>query len=146
MISPLLQYAISKYHQRIGGDHYFPLIIVNTCIHIGYKFYLGIYENGRGEGQGTHVSVELVPSKGPFDDSLCWPAKCTMTLQLLNQHRDQDHITMTRELEWKQPSEEGEEGEEVTFSDKFIAHGDLKWNAEKHTQYLKDEYLHFRIV
>ena len=109
----------------------------------GYKFYLRIYENGQGEGQRTHVSVKLVACKGPFDSSLRWPAKCTMTLQLLNQHRDQDHVTVTKELEWQRPTEGLEV---VTFSDKFIAHDDLKWNAEKHTQYLKDDCLHFRIA
>ena len=108
----------------------------------GYNFYLRIYENVRGEGQGTHVSVELVPCKGLFDGSLRWPAKCTITLQLLNQHRDQDHHTVTKELEWQNPIDRTRA---VTFSDKFIAHDDLKWNAEKHTQYLKDDCLHFRI-
>ena len=109
----------------------------------GYRFRLGIYEDGRGEGQGTHVSVKIVPCKGPFDDALWWPAKCTMTLQLLNQHRDQDHITVTKELKWQKPTEKVEV---VTFSEKFIAHDDLKWNAEKCTQYLKDSCLHFRIA
>ena len=99
-------------------------------------------KNVRGEGQGTHVSVELVPCKGLFDGSLRWPAKCTITLQLLNQHRDQDHHTVTKELEWQNPIDRTRA---VTFSDKFIAHDDLKWNAEKHTQYLKDDCLHFRI-
>ena len=109
----------------------------------GYKFWLRIWEDGQGEGQGTHVSVELVPSKGPFDNSLQWPAKCTMTLQLLNQHRDQDHVTVTKKLEWPNPIDSTRA---VTFSDKLIAHDDLRWNAEKHTQYLKDNCFHFRIA
>ena len=136
----------------------------------GYKFRFDIYENGRGGGQGTHVSIELVAQKSPTDGYLRWPAKCTITLQLLNQHRDQDHVTVTKELEWEEPRVEGldipplgyrkADGEArrrnrpvqtgvtraVTFSDKFIALNDLKWNAEKRTQYLKDDCLHFRIT
>ena len=109
----------------------------------GYKFRLRIHENGIGEGRRTHVSVQLEAHKGPFDKSLCWPAKCTMILQLLNQHRDQNHHTVTKKLEWQKPTVEVEV---ITFSDKFIAHNDLKWNAEKCTQYLKDDCLHFRIA
>ena len=106
----------------------------------GYMFRLRVYENGRG---GTHMSVELVPYKGPFDDSLRWPAMCTITLQLLNQYQDQDHHTVTKELVWRKPTDRIRTS--VTFSDTFIALNDLKWNAEKHTQYLKDDCLHFRI-
>ena len=109
----------------------------------GYRFYFVVYENGDGEGRGTHVSVHFFPSKGPTDSSLRWPAKCTITLQLLNQHRDQDHVTVTKELEWKQPTDGPEP---IIFSNKFIAHNDLKWNAEKQTQYLKDGRLCFRIA
>ena len=109
----------------------------------GYKFRLKIYENGRGEGRGTHVSVQLEAHKGPFDDSLQWPAICNIKLQLLNQYRDQDHITGTKELKWQKPADGLQI---VTFSEKFIAHDDLKWNAEKHTQYLKNSRIHFRIA
>ena len=89
------------------------------------------------------MSVKLEAHSGLFDDSLQWPAKCTITLQLLNQHRDQDHVTVTKELEWKQPTDGPEP---IIFSNKFIAHDDLKWNAEKQTQYLKDGRLCFRIA
>ena len=103
----------------------------------GYKFHFVI------SAEGTHVSVKLEAHKSPYDDSLRWPAKCTITLQLLNQHRDQDHVTATKELEWKQPTDGPEP---IIFSNKFIAHNDLKWNAEKRTQYLKDGRLCFRIA
>ena len=109
----------------------------------GYRFYFVIFENGEGEGRGTHVSVHFFPSKGPTDGSLRWPAKCTITLQLLNQHRDQDHVTVTKELEWKQPTDGPEP---IIFSNKFIAHNNLKWNANKRTQFLKDGRLCFRIA
>ena len=103
----------------------------------GYKFRFVVSE------QEVHMSVKLEAHSGLFDDSLQWPAKCTITLQLLNQHRDQDHVTVTKELEWKQPTDGPEP---IIFSNKFIAHNDLKWNAEKQTQYLKDGRLCFRIA
>ena len=124
----------------------------------GYKFRFVISE------QGLHVSVKLEAHSGPFDDSLQWPAKCTITLRLLNQHRDQDHVTVTKELEWEEPKVEGldipalgyrkADGEarrrnkpvSTLISDKFIACNELWWNAERQTQYIKNDYLHFKVT
>jgi len=53
-----------------------------------------------GECKGTHVTVYLYSMSGEFDATLQWPAKFTITLQLLNQHRDQDHITVTKQFQW----------------------------------------------
>ena len=135
----------------------------------GYKFRFVI------SAEEKHVSVKLEAHSGPFDDSLQWPAKCTITLQLLNQHRDQDHITVTKELEWKltydtqrhlppharsmsqyrkllglEPNMEHSEAitisKAITISDTFIACDDLQWNAKRQSQYLKNDCLHFRIV
>ena len=124
----------------------------------GYKFRFVI------SGQGLHVSVKLEAHSGPFDGSLRWPAKCTITLRLINQHRDQDHVTVTKELEWEEPRVEGldipalgyrkADGKarkrnkpvSILISDKFIACNELWWNAERQTQYIKNDYLHFKVT
>jgi len=89
---------------------------------------------------------------GEFDVTLQWPEKFTITLQLLNQHRDQDHITVTTQFQWLRPGREKYGAEfsirEATsyFTTTLIAHTDLEMNAQKQTQYLKDDCLHFRIT
>ncbi len=84
-------------------------------------------------------------ARGENDDHLKWPADCTITLQLLNQHRDQDHITVNRRFQWKKPTVQYLLGLGPTFS-KFIAHKDLDWNTDRQTQYLKNDSLRFRIT
>ena len=110
----------------------------------GYKFCILAWSGGEGGGWGTHVSVRFYSMPGEFDATLQWPAKFTITLQLLNQHRDQDHITVTKQFQWTKP--EGETQHIDNFSVTFIAHADLELNAQKQTQYLKDDCLHFRIT
>ncbi len=109
----------------------------------GYKFTLLVNSNGWGEDAGTHVSVYLQTAVGENDDQLKWPADCTILLQLLNQHRDQDHIIVSKQFQWDKPSGK------ITlrlFDFRFIAHKDLGWNAEKQTQYLKNDSLQFRVI
>ena len=109
----------------------------------GYNFQLEVLANGIGEGTHTHVSIKLWPLKGEFDDQLQWPAKFAITLQLLNQHKPRDHITMRKEFEYGK----GFLGTIVyVFSDTFVSHAHLAWNARKQTRYLKDNRLHFRII
>ena len=76
---------------------------------------------------------------GKFDATLQSPAQFTITLQLLNQHRDQDHITVTKQFWWA-----GTSGSQY-FTEKLLAHNNLELNAQKQTQYLKDDCLRFCI-
>jgi len=92
----------------------------------------------------THMSVDLYSMPGEFDATLQWLAKFTITLQLLNQHRDQDHITVTTQFQWKKPERGRQHVDYFTY--KLIAHTDLELNAQKQTQYLKDDCLRFRIT
>ena len=103
----------------------------------GYKFCIEVYPSGRSMARNTHVSVYLYSMPGEFDAALQWPAKFTITLQLLNQDRDQDHITVTQRFQWNKP--ERERVYVTIFTYKLIAHTDLD-------QYLKDDCLHFRIT
>ena len=70
----------------------------------GYKFFIVVAPNGLRMGEDTHVSVWLSFQTGEFDTTLPWPAKATFTLQLLNQHCDRNHVTVTKTLEWEKPT------------------------------------------
>ena len=109
----------------------------------GYQCYIRVWPNGWSEGYGTHVSVWLRSAPGQFDGTLPWLAKATFTLQLLNQHRDQDHVTVTKRFNWKKPTGADYVG---LFSWTFIPLAELGWNAEKNTEYLHEDYLRFRIT
>ncbi len=112
----------------------------------GYKVGIRVCPHGSYEGYGTHVSVYPCSLKGENDDRLKWPADCTITVQLLNQHRDQDHVTVSKRFQWNKPTTPSLWPFCPPFGNKFIAHKDLDWNAAKQTQYLKNDYLQLRIT
>ena len=116
----------------------------------GYKFRIAVNVYGYQSGYGTHISVSMDALKGEFDSMLQWPAKASITLQLLNQERDQDHLTVTKTFEWPQPFG----GYFATsppapfvgfFDEKLISHDDLEKNSENQTRYLFNDSLFFRI-
>ena len=111
----------------------------------GCKFTLKLFPNGRGcgPGAGAHVTVFVYSLKSDHDAELKFPVKFTITVQLLNQHRDQDHHTRDIQCEMKTTELIGNYiGGDFTF----IPHADLEWNRDKQTQYLKDDCLRFRIT
>ena len=111
----------------------------------GYKFCIlvkpyGNYSMGSWwRGEVYHVSVSFLPMSGKFDATLQWPAKFTITLQLLNQHRDRNHITVTKQFEWTETN-----GSQY-FTEELLAHNNLESNAQKQAQYLKYDCLRFCI-
>ena len=109
----------------------------------GYQCCIRVWASGWGEGRDTHVGVGLSSAVGQFDGTLPWPAKATFTLQLLNQHRDQDHVTVTKSFEWGKSTGDRYLG---LFSWTFIPHTELGWNAGKKTEYLHEDCLRFRIT
>lgn len=109
----------------------------------GYKFEIVIHPNGVGEGAGTHVSISLRPIQTLIDNPQKWPAKCSITFQLMNQFHDQDHLTVTETLTWGLPTSASHI---VNFSRLFVKHEDLEWNAKKQTRYLYEDTLHFCIL
>ena len=111
----------------------------------GYRFKLKLFPNGANHGAGSEVSVAVYSLISDHDDELKFPAKFTITLQLLNQHRDQDHHTRDIQCEIKTRGDIGS-GVPIGNDWTFIPHADLKLNHEKHTKYLKDDQLKFRIT
>ena len=107
----------------------------------GYKFKLRLQPNSLS----THVAVLVYSVKGDHDAVLKFPVKFTVTLQLLNQHRDQDHHTRYIQCEIKTREKIGSAGN-IGFDYTFIPNADLEWNRDKQTQYLKDDCHKFRIT
>ena len=107
----------------------------------GYSFRLKFWPNGYN---GTHASVSVHTLKSDHDAELKFPVKFNVTVQLLNQHRDQDHHT--RDIQCQVTMEKIGELEYIGVDWTFIPFAALEWNRDKQTQYLKDECLKFRIT
>ena len=110
----------------------------------GYRIKLRLELNEWLVGQGTHVSA-IILVQGKYDNKLKFPARFTVTLELLNQHRDKDH--------YRQDIQCHQEERIVLFAvqecgscTKFIPHADLEWNESKQIQYLKNDCLKFRML
>ena len=56
---------------------------------------LRVEANGYGSGKATHVSVFVCLMRGEYDDQLKWPFRGDITIQLLNQSRDEGHWEKT---------------------------------------------------
>ena len=113
----------------------------------GHKFYLVLQPNGLigGDGYNTHAAVWVCSDKGDHDHKLKFPARFTITLELLNQHRDQDHYR--RDIVCEVTKEKlGSQRQTIGLNTKFISHTDLEWNADKQTQFLKNDCLKARIT
>ena len=116
----------------------------------GYKMCLRVYANGSGDGEVTHVSVfcTLLQGAREYDDQLKWPFRGDITIQLLNQSRDEDHWEMTIPFDDRARDDEAGRviGKKRSTSGwgqpKFIAHAEL--NTEN-KEYLKNDCLKFRI-
>ena len=61
----------------------------------GYKMCLEVHANGSGGGKGTHLSVGLCLIQGEFDDQLKWPFRGAITIKLVNQEEDRNHVAET---------------------------------------------------
>ena len=117
----------------------------------GYKMCIHVDPNGDGDGEGTHVSIYTFLMKGSYDDHLKWPFRGIITIQIVNQAGDHDHIENTFPYNDKTPDISagrvtmGERSLGWGF-DIFLAHSDLEYNAAKKTQYLKDNHFIVRVV
>ena len=61
----------------------------------GYKMCLSVDANGIGCGEGTHLSVFVYLMRGEFDSQLKWPFQGSVTVKLVNQEEDRDHVEET---------------------------------------------------
>lgn len=58
----------------------------------GYKICVRVAPQGLGNGEKTHVSVHVYLMKGEYDNMLQWPFRGYITIQLLNQLKDDNHF------------------------------------------------------
>ena len=94
----------------------------------GYKMCLRVYANGFGDGENSHVSVYVYMMKGEYDDSLKWPFRGAITIQLLNQTGGNDRchtVNVTGEKNISQRLLEEERSALGRGYSKFISHSDL---------------------
>ena len=144
-----LQHAVFFYVEQTNDDVYLPAFYTHQN---GYRMCVHIYPNGCGDGEGTHVSIFIHMMQGPFDDHLKWPFRGEITIQIVNQAGDHDHIEETIPYDDKTPDKStgrvtGKERDDCGWGfHQFLAHTALPYNAVKKTQYLKDNHLIVRVV
>ena len=111
----------------------------------GYRFSLKLWPKGADLHSGTHVSVRIYSLNSDHDDSLNFPAKFNITIQLLNQHKDQEHPSRDIQCEITTRGKIGYY-KNIGADDSFIPHSELEWNRYKHTKCLKKDCFKFRIT
>ena len=118
--------------------------------HNGYKMCLCVDPNGDGDGEGTHVSIFTYLMEGSYDFNLKWPFRGQVTIQIVNQAGDHDHIEKIITYNDQTPDDTAARvtsGERSAgWGVQFLAHSDLEYNAAKKTQYLKDNQLIIHVV
>ncbi len=112
--------------------------------HQGYKICLGVYGNGDATSKGTHVSLFVCLMRGEFDNSLKWPFRGVISVQLLDQVNGKDHNIQTLPYDDKTPDEccSRVTEREITGGrgiSNFIAHTKLE------PKYLRNDTLLFQI-
>ena len=89
--------------------------------------------------------------QGPFDDYLKWPFRGDITIQIVNQVGDYDHVENIVDYDDKVSDKAAgrmtdKERGVGRGHQKFLACDKLQYNAERQTQYLKDNTLHIRVM
>ena len=117
----------------------------------GYKMYLVVMvdlETNYPEGTYVFIFVEL--TQGEYDDQLKWPFRGDITIQLLNQRRDEGHWERTAHFddaasdEWARRMVPRQRDKYwcITFP-KFITFSELN---TKDKEYVKNDCLKFRVT
>ena len=120
----------------------------------GYKMCISVDANGSDIGRNTHVSLFFHIVPGEYDDTLRWPFHGEVTVQLLNQTKNADHLEkpLVEAIDCSDNSimyfarvqEVKQHGHGWGYP-KFITHGGLAYNAGKDCQYLKNDCLKFQV-
>ncbi len=71
---------------------------------------IGVCTNGKGEGEGSHVSVYALVIEGKYDDELNWPFVGKVYIDILNQLQDRNHYYKALRLTPGQNINAGEVG------------------------------------
>ena len=136
-------------HKRDNDNWYSPPFYTGKK---GYKMCLRVDTNGCKDGAGTHVSVYVYLMRGEHDDQLTWPFHGDITIQLVNQNRDQDHIEYTVAFDDRTAARVavsgrvtvGERAKSAWGIDQLISH--FKLESPKQCMYLKNDCIKFRVT
>ena len=130
--------------KEIGTSWYSPGFYTSSG---GYKMSLLVYPNGT---DGTHLSCFICFMPGEYDDTLEWPFRGVVTVELLNQVEDKNHHSMTITYMYGEntPIRCCSQITEKPYGSgwgcqKFLSHADL-YNGP--IVYIKDGTLYFRIT
>ena len=134
-------------HKRVGDQWYSQPFYTGSS---GYKLKLSAYANGYSTGTGTHVCVSVHLMNGANDESLKWPFKSEITLQLLNWREDKGHVEKTIDhynapLKSRTRVTQGDISPGGRGKPDFISHSDLEYNANYNTEYINSDKLCFVI-
>ena len=135
--------------RKTSGSVYSPAFYTHPH---GFRMLVRVDPNGNLDGRETHVSIYTCLMRGPFDDHLKWPFRGEITIQIVNQAGDHDHVEKTIQYHDKLPDDVSGRvvGKDMTDQGRgysqFIAHYALRYNAAKRTQYLIDNHFRVRIV
>ena len=138
-------------HKRDDDKWYSPPFYTGPA---GYKMCLRVHGNGHKDGAGTHVSVFVNLMRGEHDDKLTWPFRGDITIQLVNQYRDQDHVERTSDFADYNGSADNDTSGQVTSGERaesawgyrtFISHTKLEYAAGTQ-RYLKKDCIKFRVI
>ena len=117
----------------------------------GYKLCLKVIPGGLGVGASKHVSVSVYVMKGEFDDSLKWPFKGDITLQLLDwakeEVRSEKVISFHDKVDLDVSGRVRKEGraEYGWGNPEFVSHAELASGRAKKIEYLRNDSLKFRV-
>ena len=127
------EFTLADYQERKAkGSPYFT---PHMCTHPGgYKFKLDVYV------YDTRIAVWGYLGKSDYHKMLKFPARFTITLELLNQHRDQDHYR--RDIQFELAKESLGGCVDIGYTT-FISNPEL---ADKESQYLQNDCLRFRLT
>ncbi|XP_019854917.1 PREDICTED: kinectin-like [Amphimedon queenslandica] len=110
IISVELHQTISKLSDDSGGPHTPPVEVLMTSFashhksnkhwyspgfyshHNGYKLCLRVRANGESEGSETHLSIYIHLMRGEYDDTLKWPVRGRVNLELFKRKHDKNHF------------------------------------------------------
>ena len=133
---PVLTMTTFQQRRRDYDQWYSPPVYTH---YQGYKICLRVDANGSNFGKGTHVSVYVFFMRGEFDDSLKWPFRGAISVQLLDQVNGKDHETYTTPNGSCARMTEGERSTGAWEYSRFIAHTKLE------PKYLRNDTLLFQI-
>ena len=116
----------------------------------GYKLRLSVAGNGLGKCEGTHISCYISLMSGEHDDILEWPFEGDVTIELLNQLRDKNHVKHILKFNNKIPIKYRERVTEGVCGigwgkSSFVSQSELSYNEALNTQYLQNDTLYFRV-